>query len=750
MTALVSCWSSRQRQHSLLFLIVTLVFVFVPNALYVQRNPLNLVQQQSTSSSTSNWTSSSSSTASSSSSPSSPSSSLDTSSSSPLHPLNFCQRLDLTPTTTTSTTTPTSSATDFSIWYTCQGPSYDAFTSYLHAFADNVTAFGTSWGRRTLPLPPHAHVLFWGNSHVRQIAHALVCQQVQAMATANDNKDNVNGDQVVLTRLDDNGIQTFEFKEINASITTVTNHAMQYRKETWQLELTRALGNKPLSEFTAVLLGHLETCEGNGSLAVRMRNETNNACLTYQVSLQEWHQAYTTGSIAVVTAFSLNRLAQARHFWRQLLLLNQQRAGLQQQQHPIAFIYGRQYITQTQQECAAKSKLKQNQDCADDAVGQRCVGNKGSHVDLVAWDVTEFLYYHQSIQPLQQERPQSLLQTTATTKSWHIPTLPPADEEPSSTTSADSDKARIAVSKQLVWCNATEITVPHDFLSDKMQVGYQCAGPLYDAFSASMNEYATRRSNSDKSPWGRRSFPAPANTRILVWGNSHLRQVLEAILCQQMQRGHILEMNRLTAYQGWQYTLTNNVTIVSVINSWTPYSTKWARLLERELEMPLHSFHAIVTGFFNTCNEDSTFAGTMQKISETSKDVDCVHTPPPTPWQIHERFGRRPLLYVSMLDTSRKAEFVALQKQAAVSLPNHNTTSSSLSLLDAQEHHSVQGSNACWSAKRYQQDDCATEQYDAVTGAIVMRHACFGRQGSQADMVAWDVMEFLHQRLLLG
>jgi len=65
-----------------------------------------------------------------------------------------------------------------SMQYMCNGTEYDKFgkalLEYMHHFTQNNTT-PPLWGRRRAPLPPNKTILFYGNSHVKQVAMELYC-----------------------------------------------------------------------------------------------------------------------------------------------------------------------------------------------------------------------------------------------------------------------------------------------------------------------------------------------------------------------------------------------------------------------------------------------------------------------------------------------------------------------------------------------------------------------------------------------
>lgn len=113
-------------------------------------------------------------------------------------------------------------------------------------------------------------------------------------------------------------------------------------------------------------------------------------------------------------------------------------------------------------------------------------------------------------------------------------------------------------------CRDSEIALePND---DPLFMRYQCQGPNYNAFSQQLMEFmndATRH----PATWGRRSFPLPDNTSILIFGNSHTGQTAKSFLCQYKDEIKSLTP-RLNGNEGFTVEFTNGAVVESLINSY--------------------------------------------------------------------------------------------------------------------------------------------------------------------------------------
>jgi hypothetical protein len=576
------------------------------------------------------------------------------------------------------------------IWYPCAGPSYDEFSMRnLTSYAQQRSLHGEFWGRRGGRLPAHTHMLLWGNSHLRQVAHAMACQQATQNATW----------VVRLSKVDGNTIHRVDFDN-NASLTIVANSVLAFSK-TWQADTAVALG-RPLEAFSIVALGQVDTCEGSSAWALEMQAATQGDCLTYP-SIRDWTTSFA-GPIVLVSAFSHNRRNDVRAMVQDLTAV-----AAATNRTNLAFSYGRRHIQAMGRECAAGRK-KDVADCREEGSGQRCTGAHGGHADMVAWDVLEFMHGHVGH------------------GTDRLPTLPKAHVPP------------LWTQETLQYCQSPTITIPQDWLSDQVEIAYQCEGPKYASFATDLMAYSDNTTFHGPF-WGRRPFPIPAHKRVLLFGNSHTRQVAETLACQQMASRRLQDVVDLDSYGAIVYTFANNSTLVSVTNSFIPYSHKWARLLESEIGSPIESYDALVLGFFNKCGGDNVFSRVVEEVSQQKKEVDCLNIAPPTLSQVAKRYDG-PIVFVSMFDDSRDEDYATVLGEAT----RLQATRSTLTLIPARRHDAAMQTE-CLSPKRFSVNDCADAEYEVETSELLLRHACCGIHGGVSDLVAWDVTEYLHDQL---
>jgi muramoyltetrapeptide carboxypeptidase LdcA involved in peptidoglycan recycling len=317
-----------------------------------------------------------------------------------------------------------------------------------------------------------------------------------------------------------------------------------------------------------------------------------------------------------------------------------------------------------------------------------------------------------------------------------------------------------------------------------LQVDYQCAGPLYEAFSDQMEDLvlelytnSTQTSNQTSNPhkkhkkWGHRKRLVPAADRprsILMLGNSHTRQMVSTLLCQYADqiRSHrvLFSVPNLTQVQ--EIVLDHNVTIYAATNCPLVYSTNWHKLLEQHaLHKPLTSLDAIVLGRFNSYSESrgTNFVNFTKSYQEQYPefDLDFEHVPGPTVHDVAQVYDG-PIIWVSMFASygrrSHDNATAMIQQLLSFDQEGRRTRRGNLrsihgrmfieQLLDKQRTR-----NHTKLPKKVQ--ECATDTRRTVDTCVTNTssyryrngHRCTGARGGHADLIAWEVVEALHDLL---
>ena len=295
--------------------------------------------------------------------------------------------------------------------------------------------------------------------------------------------------------------------------------------------------------------------------------------------------------------------------------------------------------------------------------------------------------------------------------------------------------------------------------ASQLKISYQCQGPAYDNFTQFMWQYVhdkseatTAKQGADSwSPsWGRRRFPFPANTSVLALGNSHTRQVMAAIPCQYH---HVVKST--TLHDGefiHSYHFDNHATLTIVFNSPILYTQAWPRLLQVALQRPIDSYHAIVVGEFNSIAkpQNTNFYRRTMAFFNDSNNTDEHAIQPDNPHgpmvaqvaaQTLSSTLSIPLLALTSFDAKRQ---VRLQKSAQrLQQQSHNNNTTRIVDLYNGRYHVENLQHECGSdfQTAIPQSACFNQK-----NAKSM-HRCTGPLGGHADLVAWDVMEWVYRRL---
>ena len=272
---------------------------------------------------------------------------------------------------------------DWPIPYQCSGPNYDALEAAIRVFRANVEQHGETWGRRLYGLPAHSRILFFGNAHTRQLATTLACQQHE---------------QVTRIQLLDSETETTRIDFNNNSTLVMFSDDRVLLSDEWTDYLATA-GDISLSDFDAIILGLFNDCRAE------LKSQAYECESMTDIMVRQIADSYASGPMLFVSEMSATRSDESTAVRD---LIRYYRDTLQRRN--MWFINGRRYISQVKLEGAAINET--NDDDADaDAGGDtgsstqdalndgtsarslpRCQGEYGGHVDLLGWDVTEFLY----------------------------------------------------------------------------------------------------------------------------------------------------------------------------------------------------------------------------------------------------------------------------------------------------------------------------------------------------------------------
>ena len=275
------------------------------------------------------------------------------------------------------------------IWYQCRGPNYDEFGRQLEKFVQRQSLkHPATWGRRTVPIPDNQSVLFLGNSHTRQIALALACQMPEVVDVFHFEFDQIDPNMAVRIRFG-NG----------ATMYIVANSYVAYSPE-WQSLLERQI-QKPLAEFDMVIQGVFNVAKGKSNFLNNLLNMTSQ--LPYEFDLTKYPVGPTPIDIAsvykgpymLVSNQSINQVSTYKLLREMVTQLRRNATRAGHDRDALLYMNGRHYINKMNVEGAALARVEVADLSLDSGRGNRmhhCMGPEGGHVDLLAWDVAEFMY----------------------------------------------------------------------------------------------------------------------------------------------------------------------------------------------------------------------------------------------------------------------------------------------------------------------------------------------------------------------
>ena len=291
--------------------------------------------------------------------------------------------------------------------------------------------------------------------------------------------------------------------------------------------------------------------------------------------------------------------------------------------------------------------------------------------------------------------------------------------------------------KPLRFC--TEKVIYFDKLQ-QLPMHYQCMGAHYDEFTQAMHLLA----NTLPEPMGRRDFPVASNRNVLVMGNSHTRQMINALVCQYKNEVVHYEdvVGSTSTGESWMVRFTNNSTILSLTNNAIPYSPKWPELIKTILGRPVRFFDGIVLGKFNSYEESlgTNFLATMtEALKNVPGNVDFSNTTPPTLRDVANVY-QGPVVYVSMF--ARYGISALTQNREFINTVN-NDTRHHLSTIDGRKY--IDKLKMECGANRLNSTGLCYEDSDKnVSPKANGMHRCTGSKGGHPDLIAWEVAEKLN------
>lgn len=329
------------------------------------------------------------------------------------------------------------------------------------------------------------------------------------------------------------------------------------------------------------------------------------------------------------------------------------------------------------------------------------------------------------------------------------------------TSAAQTSQQRLPLSSRNVPIMATEPRP--DFricrVGKRQTKGYVCRGKAYDIFADELQGLLRRHEASllkQKEPWwGKRNYPFPANTTTLVVGNSLTRQVMSMIPCQY---GNVLQawvdreanqtkgVRKATFYEG---NFVNGARVFVVTNHAMFYSPHWPRFLMDLIGGPKvwDSLDLMIVGNINDFQQ-AYKTNFMDIMREQTKQWDGANfeTVAPPQWSDFSRVfpPGRPMIGVSMMTdwTKDDADYRKMKKQLKKIVDEQ--------LEYGQNPYSARPM-AVVHGRKYVPElgECGSDTWTNVSECIEnpTLHRCIGRKGGHPDLVAFDMVEAVHNVL---
>jgi hypothetical protein len=262
--------------------------------------------------------------------------------------------------------------------YQCKGNHYVDFGRKLQSLAAQLPQ---PVGRRAFPIASNLTVLVMGNSHTRQMILSILCQFNEEVTEF----DNVMGFQS--SRGDSFRVR---FRN-NSTIMSLTNNPVVYSPH-W-VTLVENIVGRPLGSFDAIVLGKFNSF--NESKGTSFTETVTQALRSLPGALDFSKSRAPTlpdimtiydGPMVYVSMFAAYGQSQFRDNDATMKNTRGTRDN-------ISVINGRKYIDILKMECGSDG-FNMVGSCKEDEEGKdahRCLGVKGGHPDLIAWEVAEIL-----------------------------------------------------------------------------------------------------------------------------------------------------------------------------------------------------------------------------------------------------------------------------------------------------------------------------------------------------------------------
>eukprot|EP00978_Attheya_sp_CCMP212_P032326 scaffold125706_cov56-Attheya_sp.AAC.2 len=301
--------------------------------------------------------------------------------------------------------------------------------------------------------------------------------------------------------------------------------------------------------------------------------------------------------------------------------------------------------------------------------------------------------------------------------------------------------------KQQRICRKPYIEVEDDVYK---AVLYQCGGEDYYEFHNSLQSLWSE-SLTERPFWGRRESPAPRNTNILVWGNSHTRQVVEAMLCQYEDKivdSYLEEEDEGEGnYLGW-VQLEHNVTIMWVINTWHSFTgDRWRHLLETYVLQSMTKVPASNGDHITNLTDFDVLL--LGKFNRTSSDVSTKKKGRAFYRSMYKNKKEHPKLIDFDTTTPGLSQISSALNGAAVGLTPFAPDDRTQNHMQTEAAQSNRANGMVLEGRHYMDvlGECVGMIKEGVGSCVnqTVGHRYAGAYGGHADVMVWDIVKTLHQ-----
>lgn len=310
------------------------------------------------------------------------------------------------------------------------------------------------------------------------------------------------------------------------------------------------------------------------------------------------------------------------------------------------------------------------------------------------------------------------------------------------------DKTDCQIRPDQVVCQVPFLQVDEN--SAAWPIAYPCTGPTYDTLESRLRNYRQSKVEGHAETWGRRAFGIPAHRNVLFLGNQHTQQMATSLACQQ--DGNIASITVLDERtQTIQIDFDNNSTMVMLNDEQLIIDDDWEEILHSDMGgvWKLNEFDALVLGLFNDC-----------QILLKSHAHECGSITFIMLRQLLDAFIHGPVLFISEMAATRVDEsneardliryYRDTLKRKNVWFINGRRYISKVGVEGAAPYLSHEEAvQVVWEDQLEEPVTNWTIQ-DALNQGVEARAfpRCQGEYGGHADLLSWDITEFLFNQLV--